>query len=97
MALAAYNVGTSHLVDARIITEQRGLDPHKWIDVKTSLPLLAKHKWYKDTRAGYARGWEPVQYVENTRSYYDLLHHLDAVNEPREPEPEVFSILPQVP
>ena len=97
MALAAYNVGTSHLVDARIITEQRGLDPHKWIDVKTSLPLLAKHKWYKDTRAGYARGWEPVQYVENTRSYYDMLHHLDAVNEPREPEPEVFSILPQVP
>ena len=97
MALAAYNVGLAHLEDARIITEQRGLDPDKWIDVKTSLPLLAKRKWYKDTRNGYARGWEPVQYVENIRSYYDMLKHLDGANENREPEPDVFSILPQVP
>jgi membrane-bound lytic murein transglycosylase F len=59
--------------------------------------LLAKRKWYKDTRNGYARGWEPVQYVENIRSYYDMLRHLDGVNETSEPEPDVFSILPQVP
>ncbi|UCB56312.1 MAG: membrane-bound lytic murein transglycosylase MltF, partial [Thiotrichales bacterium] len=33
LALAAYNVGFYHVMDARIITKKRGLDPNKWIDV----------------------------------------------------------------
>ncbi|HED52023.1 MAG TPA: lytic transglycosylase F, partial [Gammaproteobacteria bacterium] len=37
------------------------------------LPLLTQKKWYKKTRYGYARGREPVRYVENIRSYYDIL------------------------
>ncbi|MEJ2061568.1 MAG: membrane-bound lytic murein transglycosylase MltF [Gammaproteobacteria bacterium] len=73
MALAAYNVGLGHLEDARKITEARGGDPDKWIDVMKNLPLLASRKWYRKTRYGYARGWEPVQYVQNIRSYYDIL------------------------
>lgn len=73
MALASYNVGFYHLEDARKITKTRGKDPNKWIDVKESLPLLAQRRWYKKTKYGYARGWEPVKYVENIRSYYDLL------------------------
>ena len=72
-ALAAYNVGFGHVEDARIITQQRGGDPNRWIDVKQSLPLLARKKWYKKTKYGYARGWEPVKYVENIRQYYDYL------------------------
>lgn len=73
MALAAYNVGFGHVQDARKITRKRGGDPNRWIDVKQSLPLLARKKWYKDTKYGYARGWEPVKYVENIRQYYDYL------------------------
>ncbi|MDH3219902.1 MAG: membrane-bound lytic murein transglycosylase MltF [Gammaproteobacteria bacterium] len=73
LALAAYNVGFGHVEDARIITESRGGDPDRWIDVKESLPLLARKKWYKKTRYGYARGWEPVKYVENIRQYYEHL------------------------
>ena len=73
LALAAYNVGFGHLEDARKITQSRGGDPDKWIDVKENLPLLARKKWYKDTKYGYARGWEPVKYVENIRQYYDYL------------------------
>jgi membrane-bound lytic murein transglycosylase F len=73
MALAAYNVGFGHLEDARILTQDRGENPDKWLDVKKSLPLLSKKKWYQQTKHGYARGNEPVQYVENIRSYYDLL------------------------
>ena len=96
LALAAYNVGFYHLEDARIITEKRGLDPNKWIDVKTSLPLLAQRKWHKDTKYGYARGWEPVRYVENIRSYYDILRRDDEAAEPFEEEPDVFNILPSV-
>ena len=73
MALAAYNVGHGHLEDARILTKMRGENPDKWIDVKKSLPLLADKKWYSKTKHGYARGREPVVYVENIRNYYDLL------------------------
>ncbi|MDH3636451.1 MAG: membrane-bound lytic murein transglycosylase MltF [Gammaproteobacteria bacterium] len=72
-ALAAYNVGFGHVEDARSITEKRGGDPDRWIDVKQNLPLLARKKWYKSTRYGYARGWEPVKYVENIRKYYEYL------------------------
>lgn len=73
IAVAAYNVGFGHIQDARQITDDRGNNPDKWIDIKSSLPYLAKRKWYKQTRFGYARGWEPVRYVENIRSYYDIL------------------------
>lgn len=72
-AVAAYNVGYGHLEDARVITEMRGGNPDRWMDVKTSLPLLTKRDWYKRTKYGYARGHEPVKYVENIRSYYDIL------------------------
>ncbi len=72
-ALAAYNVGFGHVEDARIITRERGGDPNRWIDVKVNLPLLARKKWYKKTKYGYARGWEPVKYVENIRKYHAFL------------------------
>ncbi|HHO58796.1 MAG TPA: membrane-bound lytic murein transglycosylase MltF, partial [Thiotrichales bacterium] len=72
LAMAAYNVGYYHLQDARKITRMLNKDPNRWFDVKESLPLLAQKKWHRKTRYGYARGWEPVQYVENIRSYYDI-------------------------
>lgn len=73
LALAAYNVGYGHLEDARIITEQQGGNADSWTDVKARLPLLSQRKYYSKTRFGYARGWEPVRYVENVRTYYELL------------------------
>ena len=72
-ALASYNIGFGHLEDARIITQKLGKNPDKWIDVKQSLPLLTKEKWYSKAKHGYARGKEPVIYVDNIRSYLDLL------------------------
>ncbi len=76
-ALAAYNIGWGHLEDARIITQKLGGDPDRWVDVKEYLPLLKQRKYYKDTKYGYARGDEPVRYVENIRAYYDTLVFLD--------------------
>ncbi len=73
MALASYNVGYGHLEDARILTELEGGDPHLWNDVKRHLPLLAIKKYYTKTRHGYARGWEPVKYVERIRNYHEIL------------------------
>lgn len=72
-ALASYNVGMGHLEDARKLTEAEGLDPNKWLDVKTILPRLAQKQWYSKTRYGYARGGEPVHFVNNIRRYYDIL------------------------
>ncbi len=72
-ALAAYNVGYGHLEDARILTQKAGYNPDKWADVMNHLPLLQKKKWYSQTRHGYARGEEPVRYVQNIRRYYDVL------------------------
>ena len=80
MALAAYNVGYGHLEDARVLTQRRGGNPDKWVDVKKNLPLLSKKKWHSKTKHGYARGEEPVRYVENVRSYYDLLIWLTEEN-----------------
>lgn len=72
-ALAAYNVGLGHVRDAQWIAKKKGLNPDKWTDIKETLPLLRQHKWYHQTKHGYARGFEPVRYVENIRSYYDIL------------------------
>lgn len=77
MALAAYNIGISHLEDARIITQKQGQDPNKWNDVKKYLPLLADAAWYPKTKNGYARGLEPVIFVNSVRTYYDVLVKLD--------------------
>ena len=96
-AMAAYNVGFYHVEDARNIARKQNKDPNKWIDLKTTLPLLSRKKWYKKTRFGYARGWEPVRYVENIRRYYDLLNYQVSKNI-RDPEPdhEALTILPAV-
>lgn len=93
-ALASYNVGFGHLEDARKLTQKRHKNPDKWLDVKESLPLLSQRKWYKQTRHGYARGKEPVRYVENIRSYYDLLVWLTEENDI---EKEVMSLKPKEP
>ena len=73
MALAAYNVGFGHLEDARRLAAKMGRNPDLWIDVKKVLPLLTQQRYYKQTRYGYARGREPVNYVQNIRRYYDVL------------------------
>jgi len=77
MALAAYNVGYGHLEDARVITELQGADPDKWSDVKVRLPLLASSVWHNKTKHGYARGYEPVQFVTRIRTYHEIVRKRD--------------------
>jgi membrane-bound lytic murein transglycosylase F len=85
-ALAAYNVGLGHVEDARVITEKQGADPDNWNAVKERLPLLSTKKWYKDTKYGYARGREPVIFVEKIRRYYSALIHLTQPVQAAEPK-----------
>ena len=81
MALAAYNVGFNHIRDARMLVEWDGGNPDTWVDLSKALPLLAQRKWYSKLPYGYARGWEPVLYVNNIRRYYNILKWLTANEE----------------
>lgn len=83
MTLAAYNVGYGHLEDARVLTEKMGGNPDRWTDVRDHLPLLAKRQYYRNTKHGYARGWEPVTYVQNIRHYQTLLTWSSRIEEQR--------------
>ncbi len=73
LALATYNIGFGHLEDARRLTQRGGGDPDRWNDVRRHLPLLSKKEYYETVRLGFARGGEAVAYVENIRTFYDLL------------------------
>jgi len=73
LTIAAYNVGFGHLEDARIITQALGKDPDSWTEVREELPLLAQGRWYTRARRGYARGWEPVQFVDRIQRFLTLL------------------------
>lgn len=95
MALAAYNVGFNHVKDARQIVEMQDGNPETWVDISGALPLLSQRKWYTQVPYGYARGWEPVLYVNNIRSYYNILKWLTANEETEEAEPGIED-LPEV-
>jgi len=82
MTLAAYNVGLGHLEDARVLTQIHGKNPDSWDDVREHLPLLTQSKWYTRVKRGYARGWEPVRFVDNIRSYIDILDWVAADTAP---------------
>ncbi|MFB5744270.1 membrane-bound lytic murein transglycosylase MltF [Cedecea sp. S5-13] len=68
-ALAAYNMGYAHMLDARQLTAKQKGNPDSWADVKTRLPLLSLKPYYSKTTYGYARGHEAYAYVENIRKY----------------------------
>ena len=72
-ALASYNVGYGHLKDARKLAKKLDKNPDLWVDLKEVLPLLAQKQYYSDLQYGYARGTEPVLYVQRIRNYRQVL------------------------
>ena len=73
IALAAYNIGQGHILDARNLAKQMDLDPDKWLSLEKTLPLLRYRKYYKKAKYGYCRGIEPVNYIKRIMLYYDIL------------------------
>ena len=45
------------------------------------LPLLSQEKWHARTKNGYARGWEPVRFVDNIRTYFQMLQWMSTGSE----------------
>ena len=73
LALASYNIGRGHLLDARQLARDLGKNPDSWEDMEKVLPLKADKRYYPSTRYGYARGYEPVHYVQRIRNYRDII------------------------
>ncbi len=76
-ALAAYNIGMGHIKDAQILAKRIGLNQNIWSDLKITLPLLSQKKHYKTLKHGYARGSEPVKYVDSIYNYRDILENIN--------------------
>ena len=77
IALAAYNVGIGHIEDARDLARGQGLDPNRWASLVKTLPMLRYRKYYRHTRYGYARGYQPIYYIRQIVVFYDILKRRD--------------------
>jgi membrane-bound lytic murein transglycosylase F len=87
-ALASYNAGAGHIADARRIAMDHNKDPNKWADVAPSLLKKMEPKYYEQTRHGYARGIETVQYVQNILNRYNTYKAIIVLSQESRPEPK---------
>lgn len=79
-ALAAYNIGLGHVLDARHLLRLAGRDPNVWVDLRDALGWLSQKRYLKKTRFGYAQGKEAAAYVADVRAYYDILKWMTTQN-----------------
>ena len=70
-ALAAYNAGYGHVLDARRLARRQGWDPDRWFaNVERAMLLLSRPRYARTARYGYCRGSEPFEYVRRIRDRY---------------------------
>ena len=77
-AIAAYNIGLRHIEDAMKMAKDDKVNEGNWYALEPYILRLSQSKYYKNTKYGYARGWETLKYVQNIRQYYDILVFLDS-------------------
>jgi membrane-bound lytic murein transglycosylase F len=85
-ALAAYNIGMGHIKDAQKLAKKLGLNQNVWSDLKIVLPLLSQKRYYRNLKYGYARGAEPVRYVDAIYNYKDILEKYEKEQELKKEE-----------
>lgn len=74
-ALASYNVGLGHVLDARRLAIKYGFDDTIWEgQVENMIMRKSDPKYFNDpeVKHGYCRGSEPVHYVNNILNKFDL-------------------------
>lgn len=84
-ALAAYNIGLGHILDARHLLRLAGRDPSVWVDLRDGLGWLSQKRYLHETRFGYAQGKEAAAYVGDVRAYYDILRWMTAKKDQSKP------------
>lgn len=76
--LASYNIGLSHVIDARRLAEKYNHNPGKWSDnVEYFLRSKSKPEFYNDevVKGGYARGDRTCDYVDRIYDRYHVYLH----------------------
>jgi membrane-bound lytic murein transglycosylase F len=73
LALATYNVGPAHMMDAQRLAVRLGRNPYSWSDLRKVLPLLSEPSIYETLEYGEARGQEPVDFTDRILGFYELL------------------------
>ncbi len=79
-ALASYNAGKGHILDAQSLARKHKLDPQKWDDnVEVMLLNLSKQEYYRDevVKYGSMRGTTTHHYVRSVFARYQqwLIEH----------------------
>jgi len=70
-ALAAYNAGLGHVLDAQRVAQQQGWNAHRWFGhVENAMRLLSRPEFARQARHGYITGHRPVAYVRQIRDRY---------------------------
>ena len=68
-ALAAYNGGAGHVIDARNIARRFKLDPDRWYgNVEEAIQFLKFRSFYKSSRHGYCNAGIVVDYVRSVKA-----------------------------
>lgn len=83
-ALASYNCGLGHVLDARELARKVGKDPNRWFnEVEDAIRLKMDRKWHRQTRFGYARARETIAYVSRIQAQYDIFTRHVPLEAPR--------------
>lgn len=72
-ALAAYNMGYAHLLDARALAESMGLKKNRWTDVRRAMSVMGDPKYAERLKAGPAKGGQALRFVQQVRAYQHIL------------------------
>ncbi len=76
LALAAYNIGSGNLEQARVLTAKAGRNADSWDEVRRFLPRVSTPREMAHLRLP-PRGNQAVRFVDNTRRYYETLRWLE--------------------
>jgi membrane-bound lytic murein transglycosylase F len=73
LVFASYNVGLSHLIDARKLAIRYKEDPNNWTVIEKYLLLKSEPTYYKDpvVLAGYCKCEEPIRYAQRVLDRYE--------------------------
>lgn len=82
IALAAYNCGWGHIMDAlKIAKSDSHFDEKTWEGIGKALTLLSQKEYARKAKFGYVRASEPIKYVKNIWDYYQAYRHVTGERE----------------
>ncbi|MDO8289655.1 MAG: transglycosylase SLT domain-containing protein [Parvibaculum sp.] len=73
LALAAYNMGYAHLLDARAVAESMGLNKNRWTDLRRAMSVMGDPAYAGKLRSGRAKSGQALRFVQQVRAYQHIL------------------------